>query len=191
MLDPADGAELARLAVAAVAARLAGGAAPDDPPPRPPLCEPGASFVTLEVRGRLRGCVGSLDAARPLWRDAVRNALRAMRDPRLPAVTGVDWPDLDVKVSVLTAPEPLPVADAPALVAALRPGVDGLLIIDGTRRATFLPGVWHKLPEPDRFLAALLAKGGWPAGYWSSTLRVRRYTTSEFRDPAPRPPLPA
>src|SRR5439155_2929388 len=112
---------------------------------------------------------------RPLWRDAMRNAVRAMTDPRLPPLTGADWPDLDVKVTVLGVLEPVPVADAAALVAALRPGTDGLFLTDGPRRATFLPTVWRKLPSPDTFLAALLAKGGWPAGYWSASLRASRY----------------
>ena len=188
-LDPADGAHLVRLAVAAVAAHLSGHPVPDEAPGSVVLCAPGASFVTLECEERLRGCVGSLDAARPLWRDVVRNALRATRDPRLPAVTSADWPALDVKVSVLSTPEPVPAAGTAELLAALRPGVDGLLITDGARRATFLPAVWRKLAGPDRFLAALLAKGGWPSDGWPSGLRVYRYTAREFRDPAPREPL--
>jgi AmmeMemoRadiSam system protein A len=188
-LDPADGAHLVQLAVAAVAAHLSRRAIPDEVPGSAALCAPGASFVTLEREERLRGCVGSLDASRPLWQDVVRNALRATRDPRLPAVTSADWPALDVKVSVLSPPEPVPVAGTVELLAALRPGVDGLLITDGERRATFLPAVWRKLSGPDRFLAALLAKGGWPADGWPSGLRVYRYTACEFRDAAPRDPL--
>jgi AmmeMemoRadiSam system protein A len=182
----AEGALLAKLAAAAVGARLTG--VEGEPIEVPPLlAEPGASFVTLERQGALRGCVGTLEAIRPLYEDVQRNAVRAMHDPRLPAVTVDDWPDLDVKVSVLTAPEPLPVAGRDELLAAVRPGVDGLIITDGPRRATFLPAVWAKLPEPDRFLDALLAKAGltgWPEG-----LAVRRYESIEFRDPAPRPAL--
>ena len=188
-MDDGHGTLLAWLAAGAVGARLRGLAVPDAAPEPEPLREPGASFVTLECGGRLRGCVGSLDAVRPLWRDVVRNALRAMHDPRLPAVTPADWPELDVKVSVLTRPETVPVVGADDLLASLRPGVDGLLLTEGRRRASFLPAVWEKLPEPDRFLDALLVKGGWPAGYWSPGLRAQRYTTVEYRDPAPRTPL--
>jgi uncharacterized protein len=182
----AEGALLARLAAAAVSARLTGSAAEAIEVPAI-LAEPGASFVTLERNGALRGCVGTLEPVRPLYDDVQRNAVRAMRDPRLPPVTVDDWPDLDVKVSVLTVPEPLPVTGREALLAALRPGIDGLIITDGRRRATFLPAVWAKLPDPAQFLDALLAKGGffgWPEG-----LVVRRYESVEFRDPAPRPAL--
>src|SRR5256885_14584021 len=163
-LDPADGVHLVRLAVAAVAAHLSGHPVPDEAPGSVVLCAPGASLVTLECEERLRGCVGSLDAARPLWRDVVRNALRAPRDPRLPAVTSADWPALDVKVSVLSTPEPVPAAGTAELLAALRPGVDGLLITDGARRATVLPAGWRQLARAAPVPAAPPGEGGWPAG---------------------------
>ncbi len=196
----ADGALLARLAAAAVGVRLAGrrvesavdGQAPAPPLPInvlafPALVEKAASFVTLERCGVLRGCVGSLEAARPLYRDVLRNAIRAMTDPRLPPVCTEDWPDLDVKVSVLGRPEPMAVTSRAELVAALRPGVDGLILTDGRRRATFLPAVWDKLPDPKRFVAALLNKGGWPDDEeWPKGTSARRYVSVEFRDPAPR-----
>jgi AmmeMemoRadiSam system protein A len=197
VLAPADGALLARLAADAVGVRLAGqpGSAGLTlsrlPPATPAVCAPGASFVTLERRGALRGCVGTLEAMRPLYRDVIRNALRASVDPRLPPVTADDWPDLDVKVSVLSAPEPLTVHDLDQLIAALQPGVHGVILGDGPRRSTFLPAVWHKLPDPARFVDALLAKGGWPPGVWPAGLKVRLYTSTEFRDGAPREELTA
>jgi AmmeMemoRadiSam system protein A len=182
----AEGALLAKLAAAAVSARLTGLVV--DPIEIPPiLAEPGASFVTLERQGALRGCVGTLEAVRALYDDVQRNAIRAMRDPRLPPVTTDDWPDLDVKVSVLTDPEPVPVAGRDELLAVVRPGIDGLIITAGERRATFLPAVWAKLPEPERFLDALLAKAGFTG--WPDGLAVRRYESMEFRDPAPRAAL--
>lgn len=190
-LTPAEGSELVRLAVAAIAAQLAHYRPDCLPPASPRLCRLGASFVTLESRGQLRGCVGTLDAVRPLYLDVQRNARRAMHDPRLPEVTGADWSALDVKVSVLSAPEPVPVSSRVELLAVLRPGVDGLLLEAGTRRATFLPAVWQKLADPEHFLAALLTKGGWPARGWPDGLAVCRYTSVEFVDKAPRVPVDA
>lgn len=111
-----------------------------------------------------------------------------MTDPRVPPVTEADWPRLDVTVSVLSPPEPLPSPTLAALLAALRPGIDGLILVAGRRRATFLPKVWEKLPTPDRFVAALLAKGGWPAGGWPPGLSATRYTAVEFHDRSPRWP---
>lgn len=185
-IAPTEGAALARLAARVVGARLVGRGLEIDPPVHERLRQRGASFVTLERRGALRGCVGSVEPVRALYRDVARNAARAMTDPRMPAVTVDDWAELDVKVSVLSAPEPVATTSLPELVRMLRPGVDGLLIGDGERRATFLPAVWHKLPEPDRFVAALLAKGGWSIEVWPAGLSVSRYTSVEFCDPAPR-----
>jgi len=188
-LSLTDGAHLARLAADAVHARLADAPLITDVPPGSPLRADGASFVTLERSGALRGCVGSLEPVQPLHEDVVRNALQAMRDPRLPPVTAADWPALDVKVSVLTRPEPLPAPSRAALLAALTPGVDGLILRDGTRRSTFLPAVWAKLPDPEEFVAALLRKGGWPADGWPAGIEVFRYASTEFRDSSPRDPI--
>jgi AmmeMemoRadiSam system protein A len=184
---PEDGAALVALAVYAVATRLRGAEPVPAVPESALLRAPGASFVTLERAERLRGCIGTLDARRPLYLDVIRNAVRAMADPRLPPVTAEDWPELAVKVAVLTRPEPVPVEGRDALVAVLRPGIDGLLITDGARRATFLPAVWDKLAEPEGFLDALLSKGGWPA--WSDAIKAYRYASVDFTDHSPRSPL--
>jgi AmmeMemoRadiSam system protein A len=188
-LSAADGATLAGLAAAAVQARLAGGALAAQLPMSAALRACAASFVTLEAEGTLRGCIGTIEPARPLYLDVIRNAGRAMNDPRLPPVTVVDWPALDIKVAVLTQLEPIVVADREALLGELRPGIDGLVLADEVRRATFLPAVWEKVPEPDGFLAALLRKGGWPQTGWPARMTVKRYTTSEFYDRAPREAL--
>jgi AmmeMemoRadiSam system protein A len=189
VVGPADGAALAHLAAAVVQARLAGRPVPDGVPDRAVLARPGASFVTLEATGKLRGCIGTIEAARPLYLDVIRNAERAMRDPRLPPVEAAEWPVLDIKVSVLTPGDAIPAGTRAGFMAALRPGVDGVLITDGRRRATFLPAVWAKISDPERFVDSLLAKGGWPVAEWPADLAATTYTTAEYRDPAPRDPL--
>lgn len=185
-LTAADGEALAGLAAAAVAAQLAGHPLAAMAPGSPALQERGATFVTLATGGTLRGCIGSLEPVRPLYRDATRNAVKAMADPRFPPVTAPDWPTLDLSVSVLSPPEPVPCPTREALLAALRPGIDGLTLATGARRATFLPQVWEKLSTPERFLTALLAKGGWPAEPWPPGLTANRYTAVEFHDRSPR-----
>jgi AmmeMemoRadiSam system protein A len=179
-LSDAQGQLLVRLAVDAVYAKLTGVPHPPAPPSDPALQRPGGSFVTLESRGALRGCVGSLRPVRPLYLDVWRNAEQAMVDPRLPPVTAQDWPTLEVTVSALSDLEQLPVVDLPELLAQLRPGIDGVLIVADGRRSTFLPAVWAKLPEPERFVAGLLAKGGWPADRWPTDAEVWRYTSQEY-----------
>ena len=146
------------------------------------LCIPGASFVTLEVRGELAGCIGSLEATRPLWQDVARNARgAAFADPRFDPLLRAELDATAIKVAVLSPLEALPTGRG-EMTAALRPGVDGLLIEAGDHRATFLPTVWKKLSQPEDFVAALLDKAGLAAGDWPATLQAWRYTTVELAD---------
>jgi AmmeMemoRadiSam system protein A len=142
------------------------------------LGAPGASFVTLHVgAGELRGCIGSLAPRRPLAEDVAANARAAAReDLRFAPVGAHELDGLSFEISLLSPLAPLAVASRRELLAALRPGVDGLVLDDGERRATFLPAVWAELPEPERFLAQLERKAGLPAGGWSRALRAWRYT---------------
>ena len=147
----------------------------------PVLRERRAAFVTLEADRRLRGCVGSLAATRPLAADVAHNAhAAASADPRFPPVGSDELEGLRIRISVLSPPLPLHVESEADLVARLRPGVDGLILRDGDKRATFLPSVWKGIPEPARFVRELARKAEWPAGHWSESVRAWRYTTEEF-----------
>ena len=191
-MGPSQSAELVEsdcLALRAVALRAVEGAAHGadlaevDPLSHAPrLRAPGASFVTLRRQGELRGCVGRLEAVEPLVRDVARSAHRAAcADTRFERVLPHELAGLELKISVLSALEPLRVANEADLLAALRPGVDGLVLHEGgVRGATFLPAVWESLPEPQAFVRELLRKAGLPERYWSSTLRFERYTSFEF-----------
>ncbi len=184
--DEADRERLLQLTAASIAHGLAYGRSlpvnPADYPAR--LREPGAAFVTLHLHGRLRGCIGSLEAYRPLVEDVAENAFAAaFRDPRFPPVTQAEFPHLDIEVSVLSPPEPLPVRSEAELLTKIRPGVDGLILEEGMRRGTFLPAVWESLPDPRSFVSQLKLKAGLPLDYWSDTLRVYRYHTEAFHAP--------
>lgn len=152
---------------------------PEESSPR--LQEPGAVFVTLKIKGELRGCIGSMEARRPLIEDVAANAFSAaVRDPRFPPLSETELGDLDYHISLLTPPEPLEVRDREELLTLLRPGVDGLLLEDPPHRATFLPQVWEALPSPNDFLDELFLKGGMARDHWTDTLRLFRYTVQEF-----------
>jgi len=143
-----------------------------------PLTVRRACFVTLELQGRLRGCIGSLEAVRPLAQDVAANAYAAaFRDPRFPPLSEAEFAGLDLHLSLLTPPQPFPCASEADLLQRLRPGRDGLILQEGSRRATFLPSVWEQLPDRQSFLLHLKRKGGWPDGYWSEQLQVFRYGT--------------
>lgn len=155
------------------------------------LIQPAASFVTLNITGQLRGCIGSVEARRPLVQDVAHNAFAAaFRDPRFPPLAEPELHRLEIHISVLGSPVPLSVASEEELLTALRPGVDGLILEESTFRSVFLPQVWDTLPEPDEFLEHLKQKAGLPTGYWSPQLRFRRFIVEEISNDAGdrRPP---
>lgn len=142
-----------------------------------------ACFVTLRIRGDLRGCTGRLEPEYPLVLDVARNAYRsAFGDPRFTPLRAEEAPDLDYHISVLGPREPLPADSEQDLLEKLQPGIDGLVLRDGSAVATFLPSVWESLREPRRFLHELERKAGLPAGHWSPTLRFERYETIQIPD---------
>ncbi len=149
------------------------------------LAEPAATFTTLHLEGDLRGCCGTLEAIDPLAADVARSAFRAaFRDPRFAPVARVELEGISLEVAVLSALEAISVRDEEDLLSRLVPGADGLVIISGGLRATFLPKVWESLPEPRQFLAQLKTKCGLPKDYWSEQLEFLRYGTTSYAETA-------
>lgn len=144
----------------------------------PELAEPRASFVTLTLAGRLRGCIGSLEAVRPLAEDVAHNAFAAaFRDRRFQPVEDWELDRLDIHLSLLTPAEPMVFSSEADLLGQLVPFEDGLILAEGHRRATFLPSVWESLPDAVDFLAHLKQKAGLAPDYWSNSLGAWRYRT--------------
>jgi AmmeMemoRadiSam system protein A len=150
----------------------------------PQLQAPGAVFVTLTVGGELRGCIGSLKAYRPLVEDVQDHAIdAAFNDFRFGPVTELEVPLLNIEISRLTEPVPLPYDSPDQLPNLLNPEVDGVVLRDGLRSATFLPQVWEQLPEPEQFLSHLCQKMGAPANLWKQkVLDVSIYNVEEFHE---------
>lgn len=147
----------------------------------------GASFVTLERGDELLGCIGSLEPVDPLGIDVAHRAeSAAFTDPRFAPIGASAFAAMTISVSVLSALQPLPVHRPDELRAALRPGVDGLVVESGWHRATFLPSVWAKVGGVDAFLTALWVKAGLRPGEWPAGIRFARYTTATARAGPPR-----
>jgi len=147
----------------------------------PELTEKRATFVTLQKHRQLRGCIGMLEATRPLAEDVAQNAFAAaFKDPRFPALSDGEFSELDIHISILTPAEPIAFTSEQDLLSQLQPGIDGLILQDGYRRGTFLPSVWESLPNPEEFLCHLKQKAGLPSDYWSDNIRVYRYRTEMF-----------
>lgn len=158
--------------------------------PRPPsatwLDEPGAAFVTLTQQGALRGCIGTLQAWRPLRVDVAQNAVAAAtRDGRFRPLRPDELPVTAIEVSVLSPPEPIPAGTEAEVLAGLRPYHDGVILTFGDHRGTFLPQVWEQLPTPERFLAHLKRKAGLAEDWWHPDVVLQRYGVTAFHEEPP------
>jgi len=181
---PELGTILLRLARAAIAHRFGQPLPPL--PDLPELRQPGATFVTLTQKGDLRGCIGSLEAWRPLAQDVQENALAAaFRDPRFDPLGAHEMPLTRVEVSLLTPAQAMSFSSEADALAQLRPEIDGVIFSASGRRSTFLPQVWEQLPDPAVFMARLKQKAGLPAAYWGPDVRLERYTVLKWKEPAP------
>ena len=185
MKAPADdrGEVLLGLARGALAESLG---APADAPPEPDwLQRPGACFVTLKIDGELCGCIGSLEAYRPLAEDLRANALAAaFRDPRFPPLEAGQLSRVRIEVSLLSELEPVLFDGEADLLRQLRPGVDGLVLEHHGHRGTFLPAVWRQLPVPETFLRQLKLKAGLDPEFWAPDIRCSRYSVDSWAEPS-------
>ncbi|MCD6055668.1 MAG: hypothetical protein K0R12_630 [Gammaproteobacteria bacterium] len=141
------------------------------------LQKPKATFVTITINNQLRGCIGSLQAVRPLAEDIVHNAFHAaFHDPRFTPLTPAEWEKAGLSISILSDPIPIDCQDEASLLNALKPEVDGLILQCSDHQATFLPSVWEALPDPKVFLSRLKQKAGLAPDFWSKEMKALRYT---------------
>ncbi len=185
-LTPEEKDTLLRLAREALQQGVAGRTMVALDPERltPTLRAEGASFVTLTIGGQLRGCIGALEPYQPLAADVREHAVAAaLEDPRFPPVSREEVDQIEIEISRLTMPCNLEYRDADDLLSRLRPNIDGVVLRDGFRRATFLPQVWEKIPDKEDFLDNLCYKMGEPPDLWRRKhLEVLTYQVEEFKE---------
>jgi len=140
----------------------------------------GASFITININGQLRGCIGSLEAHRPLLLDIAHNAqAAAFKDPRFPSLTIEEFQNIEIHASILSTPQALGIMSFDELLETIRPGIDGIILEENGRRATYLPSVWKQLPSAPDFIRSLRQKAGLRTDSWQNC-KIERYTTEEF-----------
>jgi AmmeMemoRadiSam system protein A len=181
---PDAGRVLLPLARAAIARELGAAAATLVATDLPSWLTPvGASFITLKREGRLRGCIGTLRAHRPLREDVEANALgAAFRDPRFKPLTAPEITGLAVEISLLSALELIGFEDERDALRQLRAGHDGIVFQYGHHHSTFLPQVWADIPDPAHFLAHLKQKAGLPPDFWDQDVKLSRYTVQKWQE---------
>ncbi len=149
----------------------------------PSLQEYRPCFVTLKIKAQLRGCMGDLDAKRPLVGNIAANAYAAaFKDPRFPPLIREEYPEITLHISILSPATVIDFSSEEDLLCQLRPGIDGLIIESTGHRATFLPAVWGSLPNPREFLRHLKHKAGLPEPHETIELKAWRYTAESFSE---------
>ena len=142
------------------------------------------TFVTVTIKGNLRGCIGHIIPRMTLIEGIQANAVNAaFRDPRFPPLTRDEFDRIEIEVSILTRPQELSYEDGEDLLRKLRPGVDGVILKKGFHEATFLPQVWEQLPGKEEFLAHLCLKAGLSHDSWrKEKLTVSTYQVQAFEE---------
>ena len=150
----------------------------------PAFREKRGTFVTLKIKGQLRGCMGCLTPSETILEGIQRNAINAaFNDPRFPALTPLELDQAEIEISILTTPQELEYTEGNFLLEKLRPFIDGVIINKGLARATFLPQVWEQLPRPQDFLAHLCRKAGLSPDEWTKgELGVSIYQVQHFHE---------
>ena len=150
---------------------------------QPWLHDKGASFVTLTMNQHLRGCIGSLEAHRPLLMDVKANAYAAaFRDPRFSPLTIAELDTTEIEISLLSPQQPLSFKDEADALAQLQPNIDGIVFKYGHYRSTFLPQVWEQLTDATTFMAHLKHKAGLHPEFWHDDVELYRYTVTKFKE---------
>jgi AmmeMemoRadiSam system protein A len=137
------------------------------------------AFVTLREEGQLRGCIGFIDAKKPLYQVIREAAVKAAKeDPRFYPVTTIELNKINIEISILSELVPL------ASIEEIEIGKHGLLIISGTVRGLLLPGVavemnWNR----EQFLSNVAMKAGLSADAWKEPeTKLFSFTTETFRE---------
>jgi len=151
----------------------------------PALKENGAVFVTItsEPNEQLRGCIGSLKAYRPLYKDIISNAQSAaLHDPRFTPLTLEEFRHIKIEVSVLSEPKILEYSDTDDLKKKIIPFEDGVVLKHNGRHATYLPQVWEQLPNFNDFFSSLCLKANLDRDCISKHPEISIYQVKKYKE---------
>ena len=139
------------------------------------------AFVTIHLRGRLRGCIGIVEAYEPLGEAIARCAAgAALHDPRFSPIRAEEVPALQIEISLLSSPEPI-------LAQEVEVGKHGLIVSQSGKRGLLLPqvAVEHKLSR-EQFLDETCRKAGLPPKAWQdSSTQIQGFTCEVFAEQKP------
>jgi AmmeMemoRadiSam system protein A len=182
-LSPADKQLLLQVARDSIAARLKGKAATPVKATAPVLEECRGAFVSLHRRGQLRGCIGYIEAVKPLLQTVMEMApAAAFKDPRFRPLQADELADLEIEISVLT---PMRLVKSPDEIEV---GQHGLYIVKGLNRGLLLPQVATQYHwDRQTFLEQTCTKAGLPSHAWKdSDTQIFIFRAEIFTDHPPK-----
>lgn len=141
-------------------------------------------FVTLEIEGSLRGCIGNIEAVYELEDGVRENAVNAaFDDPRFPSLSKEEFSELEIEISILTVPKRLEYKNIDDFLEKLTPLKDGVILRKGPYGATYLPQVWEQIRDKEVFLSSLCQKAGLEFNEWrDGLLEVYTYQAEVFQE---------
>jgi AmmeMemoRadiSam system protein A len=168
-------------------------------------------FVTLEINGRLRGCIGHIVGLEPLRKGVVDNALSAaFGDPRFDPLSRKEFAQIEIEISILSRPKELKYNSPEDLKEKLQVGIDGVVLSKGWAKATYLPQVWETFAGEmgmrnlmksegsdnnggltaeqadqlkEQFLSSLCIKAGLSPDEWmGGDLKIETYQAEAFKE---------
>ncbi|MBN2857315.1 MAG: AmmeMemoRadiSam system protein A [Candidatus Delongbacteria bacterium] len=144
----------------------------------------GACFVTLTESGELRGCIGSLEAHKPLYEDVIGNSENAaFRDPRFPPLSAEEADSVIIEISVLTPRQEISYSGFQDLKKKVIPHRHGVYLSHSFYSATFLPQVWEQLNSHEEFFSHLCYKAGLdPDCILNDHPKIELYTVENFKE---------
>jgi len=142
----------------------------------PELMTPSAVFVTLTIKGQLKGCIGSITPEGPLYQAVQQRAISAaVDDPRFSPVSEKELKDIKIEISVLSPLTRVRSADE------IKPRVHGVIVREGLRSGLFLPQVWEHFTNKEDFLSELCSqKAGLNPEAWRDAAKTELYVFTVF-----------
>ncbi|MFA6072578.1 MAG: AmmeMemoRadiSam system protein A [Candidatus Woesearchaeota archaeon] len=141
-----------------------------------------ATFVTLKLKGKLRGCIGHLYPIQPTYKDIIDNAVAAaFFDPRFNELTKHELDHVTIEISILTPPEKLEYSSPEDLLKKLKPDM-GITISDGISSSTFLPQVWEEIKSKEEFMNELCIKASLPSDAWKGPIKIQFYKVEAYSE---------
>ncbi|MBU0636394.1 AmmeMemoRadiSam system protein A [Candidatus Micrarchaeota archaeon] len=134
------------------------------------LLEKRGVFVTLSIKGKLRGCIGNLEPTASVWEGIQEYSLAAaFNDPRFSPLSKKEFAETKIEVSILSKPVPLEFDSPKELLKKIEQNVHGVILQNGFAKATFLPSVWEEISDKQEFLSHLCMKAGLDPSAWQDS----------------------